>query len=73
MTHNKPSREEGLFPLPFLFFYFIHKPVHIWLVFGEGAEYGRNCTKNNRRKETMPDKSNKESQKKAGESKARRF
>ena len=72
MTHNKPSREEGLFPLPFLFFV-LCRAVHNMLMLQQGAEYGRNCTKNNRRKETMPDKSNKESQKKAGESKARRF
>lgn len=44
MTHNKPSKEEGLFPLPFLFFV-LCSAVNNMLMLQQGAEYGRNCTK----------------------------
>ncbi len=44
MTHNKPSKEEGLFPLPFLFFV-LCRAAHNMLMLQQGAEYGRNCTK----------------------------
>ena len=44
MTHNKPSKEEGLFPLPFLFFV-LCRAAHNMVMLQQGAEYGRNCTK----------------------------
>lgn len=35
MTHNKPSREEGLFPLPFLFLFYA-VPSTICLCYNKG-------------------------------------
>ena len=73
MTHNKPSKEEGLFPLPFLFLFYIKPPTICYACATAWGGKRQKLHKNNRRKEAMPDESNKESQKKAGESKARRF
>lgn len=44
MTINKLSKEEGLCPLPFLFFV-LCRAVHNMVMLQQGAEYGRNCTK----------------------------
>lgn len=35
MTHNKPSKEEGLSPLPFLFLFYAG-PSTIWLCYNKG-------------------------------------
>ena len=71
MTINKLSKEEGLCPLPFLFFCFMQgRPQYAYATTRGGIR--QILYENNRRKETMPDESNKESQKKAGESKKRR-
>ncbi len=37
MTHNKPSREEGLFPLPFLFFILYTSQSTFGLRLGKGG------------------------------------
>jgi len=44
LTINKLSKEEGLCPLPFLFFV-LCRAVHNMVMLQQGAEYGRNCTK----------------------------
>ena len=65
MTHNKPSKEEGLFPLPFLFLFFTQAGPHLACAIAWG-EKRQILHKNNRRKETIPDESNKESHSKEG-------
>ena len=63
MTHNKPSKEEGLFPLPFLFLFYAGPST-----FGGACRAGgirQKLHKNNRRKEDFTNESNKESQTKA--------
>ena len=45
MTINKLSKEEGLCPLPFLFFVLCRAVHNMAYATTQGAEYGRNCTK----------------------------
>ena len=72
MTHNKPSKEEGLFPLPFLFFCFMQgRPQYAYATTRGGIR--QKLHKNNRRKEANCDESYKEFKTEAGESQARRF
>lgn len=73
MTHNKPSKEEGLFPLPFLFFVLCRAVNNMLMLQPTRGGIRQKLHKNNRRKETKLDESYKEFKTEAGESKARRF
>lgn len=66
MTHNKPkkSKEEGLFPLPFLFF-ILCKAVHNMLMQQDVGGKRQKLHKNNRRKEAVLNESHKEFKAKA--------
>ena len=72
MTHNKPSKEESLFPLPFLLFV-LFRAVHNMLMQQDVGGKHQNLHKNQRRKEAKLNESIKEPQKTPAESKRGRL